>query len=165
MPKIKHPVSLQPQHSPSQTPVLGNAAGTARVALPHCTRDKIRSFPSKSINASIWIRGSVPAKARLVHTTAQAPLTSVLLSLGLLCLLASALHLPGTAHAGVTSTQGSAFIGKPTAYSHKGTESAWSAGSSPPRLASSSKPVSHRSVFGQMGRSEMLSGKNDTTFD
>lgn len=114
----------------------------------------------------------MPAKARPVPTAPQAPLKSTLLisrrrehSLGLLCLLASALHLPGTAHAGVTSTQGSAFIGKPTAYSHKGTESAWSAGLSPPRLASSSKPMSHLSVFGQMGRSEMFSGKNDTAFD
>jgi len=35
--------------------------------------------------------------------------------LNLPCLLASALHLPGTAHAGVTSAQGYAFIGKPTA--------------------------------------------------
>lgn len=34
--------------------------------------------------------------------------------LNLLCLLASALHLPGTAHAGVTSTQGYAVIGNST---------------------------------------------------
>lgn len=48
---------------------------------------------------------------------------------------------------------------------HKGTESDWSIESGPPRLASSPKPMSHWSGFGQMGRSEMFSGKNDTTFD
>lgn len=121
--KIEQTMSLQPCANLVQQHQCWE---TCTEAPPRCPHAQLSPVPSKSITSgavsqhSPWLcacqnQTCPPSAQALLQTELQPPLTIPGVWLDLLCLLASAPHLPGTEPAGVTSTQGCVFIGKPTA--------------------------------------------------